>query len=515
MKRTMAVILAGAMAVSALAGCGRKDSQTGAAVAVDVKKEGYPVVDTPVHIKAVGYGEPGSGEWNDYPVFKEISEQTNVFVDFQTISGDGSDEKLNLILASKNLPDAIFSGLSTEKITSYAKKGIIRPIDDLIENYAPNIKRVLDENPAIRKAITLPDGHIYAVPSVNVDKDPVASTTLNINKGWLDQLGLDIPKTTDEFVEVLRAFKTMDPNGNGEADEIPFTYEPKPPYNVWNGDTGMSGAFGVTDSSSNLMLQGDHYIFTPVSDGYKEYVKWTAMMYKEGLIDIEIFTQDHNQYMAKIASDRCGAYLTNGPVRTEAAEYITIEPLIGPKGDQLWSSLDFSIDKNRGVITTANKYPEATMRYIDSFYELENSMKLRAGIYLEKQGDKYLMHPTVPGKKSMAPGSYVATLQTKEIYDTYIIKTETMLEEEARKERYSKFLAAPNPLINFTPEESKEISTLFVDIQKVVDENKAKWTTNQSDIDKDWDAYVESLEKIGLARYLEIYNAALTRYLSE
>lgn len=510
-NKWMAGSLIGAISVSLLMGCTKKSDPDGAAV--EVEKEGYPVVKESIQINGVGFGEPGTGEWNDFPIFKEISEKTNVRVDFQTISGDGAEEKLNLLLASKNLPDVIFSGLSDQKILSYAKKGILTPIEDLIEEYAPNIKRTLDENPDIRKAITTPDGHIYAIPAVNEDQAPVQSTTLNINKGWLDKLGLEVPKTTEEFEAVLRAFKTGDPNGDGSANEIPFTYEPKIPYNVWNGDTGLSGAFGVTDSDSYLMRKGDELVFTPAESGYKDYVQWTGKLYAEGLIDLEIFTQDHNQYMSKISSNRLGAYLTNGPVRTEEAEYVTIEPLKGPKGDQLWSALDFSIDKNRGVITTANKYPEATMRYMDTFYEPINSLKLRYGIYLEEQGDMYEILSSIPGKSSEAPGSYVGTCIPKEIADKYIVKNDDVLQSEARKEMYAPFLAEPIPLLNFTAEESKELSSLKVDIAKVVDENKARWTTNQSDIDKEWDAYIQSLNNVGLERYVEIYNTSLKRYL--
>lgn len=511
MKKIIVAALVGAMAAASLAGCGKKADS--AAASVDVKKTGYPVVDQPIHIKAVGFAEPGSGEWNDFPVFKDISQQTNVYVDFQTISGDGADEKLNLILASKDLPDALFSGLSDQKILSYAKKGLLRPLEDLIENYAPNIKKQLDDNPDIKKAITSPDGHIYAIPTIGDENYPVKTTTLNINKGWLDKLGLQVPTTTDEFEAVLKAFKTEDPNGNGEADEIPFTYNAPPPYNVWNGDTGMSGAFGVVDSSSYMMREGDKLIFTPTTDGWKDYVKWTAKLYKEGLIDQEIFTHDQNQYMSKVSSDKVGAYLTNGPVKTPNANYMAIPPLKGPKGDQLWSSIDFSIDKDRGVITTTNKYPEATMRYIDSFYEPLNSLKLRYGIYLKPEGDKFEVLPGEPGKKALAPGSYVATCVNKTISDKYLVPTDSMKEGIRLKEMYAKYLAPPIPLINFTADESKELSSLSVDISKIVDENKARWTTNQSDIDKDWDGYVKSLKNVGLDKYVAIYNAALERFL--
>lgn len=515
-KRVAALLLTAAMAVTALAGCGgNKDNAAGtnSASAVEVAKTGYPVVQERIKIKAVGFGEAGCGEWEDFPIFKDIEEQTNVEVEWQTLAGDGSDEKLNLLLASKDLPDAVFSGLSSSKINDYASKGILRPIEDLIDNYAPNIKKMLDENPEIRKAITMPDGHIYAVPAINKDPNKVQSTTISLNKDWLDALNLEVPTTTDDFRAVLEAFKTQDPNGNGEADEIPFTYEPVPPYNIWNGDAGFSGPFGVTQSDSYLMMQDNKMVFTPIQEGYKEYIKWTADMYANGLLDREIFTQDHNQYMAKIDSNRCGGYLTNGPIISANANYVTIAPLKGPNGDQQWASLDFSIDKNRGVITTTNKYPEATMRVIDSFYEPLNTLRLRYGIYLEEVGeDKYKINPTDPAKKAQAPGAYVASCEDPAMFEKYVEKTEEEIKKEERNKLYAPYLAEPIPLVNFTPEESKELSALLTDLQKVVDESKAKWTVGQADIDKEWDAYIESLNKMGLERYLEIYNTALQRF---
>ena len=106
-----------------------KTSSTGSATG-EVSKEGFPVVKDTLSFTAVGYGEPGCGEWEDYPIFKEIEKNCNVDVTWTTISGDGADEKLGLILSSNELPDMVFSGLGTTKIVSYASKGIIRQMED-------------------------------------------------------------------------------------------------------------------------------------------------------------------------------------------------------------------------------------------------------------------------------------------------------------------------------------------------------------------------------------------------
>ena len=492
-----------------------KTSSTGSTTG-EVSKEGFPVVKDTLSFTAVGYGEPGCGEWEDYPIFKEIEKNCNVDVTWTTISGDGADEKLGLILSSNELPDMVFSGLGTTKIVSYASKGIIRQMEDLIEaGYAPNLRKILDKNPEIRKAITMPDGHIYVLPVINENADPVPTTTLNINKAWCDKLGVkpeDI-KTVADFENLMKRFVEEDPNGNGEKDEKGFTFEPTPPYHVWNGDADFSGAWGITTDWDPIMVKDDKIACAVTQDGYKNYVKWFAGMYEKGYIDKEVFTHDHNQYMAKIDSGNVGAYLTNGPVTSAKVEYVTIAPLEGPAG-RLWGCEDFSIDKGRGLITTACKNPEAAMRFIDSFYEPITSLKLNHGIYLKDKGDgKFEILPNESGKISEAPGPYVAKDMSKEVVEKYLTKTEDQMKAEERQKLYAPYLMKPLPLMNYTPEEANELSTLSTDISKVVNEQKAKWCTGQGNIDKEWDAYIESLNKIGLERYMEIHNEAYSRFI--
>lgn len=516
MKKKLALLLASILATTSLVACG-SSSNTQSASKIDPKSvnvTGYPIVSEPITLTAVGYGDPGSPDWGTFPVFQELAEQTNVNVEWTTISGDGATEKLNLILSSKELPDMIFSGLNSTAISKHAKNGILIPLEDLIDKYAPNIKRILDENPEIRKAITMPDGHIYSIPGINSDQEPIQTTTLNINKTWLDKLGLKVPETTEEFKTVLEAFKTKDPNGNGQADEIPFTFMPTPPYTTWNGDDGFMGAFGVTMGVSSLMFdENNKLVFTPAQEGYKEYISYMADLYKNGFLDKELFTQDFNQYMAKVTSV-AGTYLTSGPVAS-SDEYVAINPLKGPDGDQLWAGVDFSIDKNRGVITAACENPEVAIRYIDSFFEPITSLKLQNGKNLKEVGDgKYEILPSKPGEQSLAPGSYVAKDNSREVVDKYLIKTEQDKLADERKLQYKPFLAKSIPLITLTSEESQELSSIQTDLQTYINEKKAKWISGQEDVNAQWEQYLKELDNLGLQRYLEIYNTALDRYNS-
>ena len=502
-KVFLSVLAAGAILM--YAGCGGKDAKTAKTA------EGVTA------FTAVGYGDPWGGEWNDFPILKEIAEQNKISVTWTTVSGDGADEKLGLILSSQDLPDMIFSGLSTLKVISYASKGIIRPLEDLIDGgHAPYVKKIFDANPEIRKAVTMPDGHIYVLPAINSRADPVMTTTLNINKEWCDKLGVDPAsiKTVEDFTALMRRFVTEDPNGNGKKDEKGFTFEPVPPYHVWNGDADFSGAWGVTTDWDPVMVKDNGIVCAPAEEGYKAYIKWFASLYREGLIDKEVFTHDHNQYLAKIDGGNVGAYLTNGPVTSAKVEYITIAPLEGPAGRQ-WGAEDFSIDKGRGLITTACKNPEAAMKFIDSFYEPITSLKLASGVYLKDLGNgKFEILPNESGKPSMAPGPYVAKDLSQAVRDQYLIETEEDRKELARYQMYRPYLMKPLPLMNFTQEEVSELSTLSTDISKIINEQKAKWCVGDGDVDAEWASYLKSLKNVGLEKYLEIYNAAYKRYQS-
>ena len=92
-------------------------------------------------------------------------------------------------------------------------------MNDLIEEHAPNLKKFFDEKPHIKSAISAADGNMYYIPYL---PDGKYGRAYFIRYDWLDALELDVPETVDEFEAVLRAFKTQDPNGNGEADEVPY-----------------------------------------------------------------------------------------------------------------------------------------------------------------------------------------------------------------------------------------------------------------------------------------------------
>ena len=207
------------------------------------------------------------GMWDYY------QDLTNVHLDFtDVLAAEGYDEKKSLMWASNEYPDVFVRAfLSNTEIVKYGSMGILAPLEDLIEKYAPNLQKLIDEDPAILTRITAPDGHIYALPAV-FTVTAARTDKFWINQSWLDQVGLDIPKTVDELEEVLRAFKGVDFNGNGEDDEYPMGASDAQAL-----IRKFAGVWGYQYQFETFLEVKDDIVSTYLTDdGFKEMLQWLS-----------------------------------------------------------------------------------------------------------------------------------------------------------------------------------------------------------------------------------------------
>lgn len=259
MKKLLCTALAAAMLGATLAGCVPQKSggsTSGSAAAAhspdNFNAEGLPILNETETFELAAKSRYNKN-FADLKFFQDLEEQTNVHIEWNMSSEDGWDEKKGLLFAGE-LPDAFYGqGILTDvDVIKYASQGILIPLEDMIEQYCPNISKLL-ENEEYRKALTAPDGHIYCLPSLT-ELSPKTHDKLFINKTWLDQLSLPLPTTLEEFEETLKAFRDNDMNGDGDAtNEIPFTFL----YNrKENGLFSMFGSFGQLDNNYLPLPEG-------------------------------------------------------------------------------------------------------------------------------------------------------------------------------------------------------------------------------------------------------------------
>lgn len=128
------------------------------------------------------------------------------------------------MLASGDLPEIIIGcNIRLDQLQILANQGLLLPLDDYIEKYGVDSDQVYTAYPQIKDLITMLDGKIYGLPHVNDCYHCSMAQKMWVYQPWLDKLGLEVPTTTEEFYQMLKAFKEQDPNGNGEADEIPLS----------------------------------------------------------------------------------------------------------------------------------------------------------------------------------------------------------------------------------------------------------------------------------------------------
>ena len=228
----------------------------------------------------------------------ELKKQTNVDVELRLFPYETATERLNLDLNSGDYADVIAGWtLSDNLILNYGvNQGVFVPLEEYFEKSCPKITEILNLK-GVREKMTAPDGHIYSIPYV-VEDDLVGYTPY-INGQWLENLGLEMPTTTDEFEAVLQAFKDQDANGNGDTtDEIPFSTDPNNKH-----IEAMAGYFGMPMNKNGLAIVDGETVYGGVSSKYREFLSWFSGMYQKGLIDTELYTQDSSTWEGKGSRD--------------------------------------------------------------------------------------------------------------------------------------------------------------------------------------------------------------------
>src|SRR5699024_3415857 len=275
-RKQLLFLLVGALML-ALAAC-REDEEVdhvGDEEALEnLNEEGMPIVDDTIQLDIfAGKAATTADDWNDVLILNEYEDMTNIDINWEMVPADGLEEKRNLALSSNDLPDVFYAAIiPPSDLQKYGKQGTFIPLNDLIDEYAPNLRKVLDENPDIEKGLTLPDGNIYSFPTIySPDFESLLIGAKGwINGDWVDQLNMDNPETTEEFYEYLKAVKETDLNGNGEDDEIPLSSVAEMTRIIhW-----ISGAFGVQNKGMlHTLIDEDpdtgDIRFYPFSDEYK------------------------------------------------------------------------------------------------------------------------------------------------------------------------------------------------------------------------------------------------------
>ncbi|KAB8127493.1 extracellular solute-binding protein [Gracilibacillus oryzae] len=531
-------LLAATSAVLLLSACSNAEGSGGESTAEtantdNVSKTGMPIVNEQIKLEIFADRAASTNEdWNDVMIFNEYEEMTNIDVEWEMVPTDALEEKRNLALASGTLPDVFHSAdLSNLDLLKYGQQGVFIELNDLIDQYAPNLKKLMEENPDIKKGLTFPNGKIYSMPTIY---SPDFTSVLIgsrpwINQDWLEQLGMENPQTTEEFYQYLKAVQETDLNGNGKNDEIPYG------GTVIGGLVGwMKGAYGLgnlgtrhkyvdLDPENNEQLR-----FYPAEEEYKQMLQFINKLYSEGLIQQNIYTIDYNQFLANGSENIYGSTVLTNP-RTSfgdtGEQFVGANALEGENGEKMFVDIGSSLVRLGGfAITKENPNPAATVRWMDHFYSDEGAKLFfmgKEGVTYEETEDgeiQYLdsitnspdgltMEQELAKHLTWLGGGYPGIVKKD-----YFQGAESLPSAIEAADRLDPYLPEQLvPAFTFTEEESRRFSALAADIEKYVQETQDKLITGEISF-AEWDNYIQTLNDMGLEEYMEIQNAAFERY---
>lgn len=527
--RLLTAVSVSASVILALAGCGNAGSANNR-----LDDTGKPIV-TIMPVKVAAMIPMKDMAWT-----KQLEEDCDCVIRWQEVQDTAWSQQKAPALAAGDIADLSIKAVSPEETAKYPDlfEEMTQHLDQL-----PNVKRFFDEQPDARKLVTV-DGKIRVLPSDRGKDFTFSGQTMVINKTWLDKLGLNIPTTWDELYNVLVAFKTKDPNGNGKADEIPMNIQKLETKSIggwWSpflllNSTGIATSFSYTPSQQGIYLKNGKVGSWIQTNEFRQLVDFYHKLVSEGLIPADALTKDSSKYDAQNRGDGKTATVgvafgwSNRTVfgqdnPTLSGQYVAM-PAPASQSDvtAVWDASGVRFEDHKLAMSAKAPNKKTVLKVIDLLYSEKYSVQQLYGSipeYVTDDGDH-----------------------------TYTISDDTFTETNEGKmnslqDRLAGWIPDSVTLNNeqWTPE-LKEINKVYESqlssfdhdrdavpmYLRTVDENDSNTLTNnnseifdyalpiiarwmiQGGADQEWDEYTANLNKLGMEENVAIWQKAYDEY---
>jgi ABC-type sugar transport system, periplasmic component len=459
-KRKIAGVLALSLMTAAFTACsnGGGNGEAGSTS----KGANESAASKPTHLSMFTFTEEVQSSLTDSPVWKKLMEKTHVDIDLQTISGAGADEKRSVMIASGEYPDIL------DRIDErFIDAGALIPLDDLIEEYGPNIKKAWGDS--LNKLRNPKDNKIYFLPSPKNRPEEIVEPggTLLVQYDVLEKTGYPKLKTLDDVYNMLMEYTAE----NKQIDGKPFI-----PWGLWADSWGYNQtvnnpalwAYGFTDDSDAYVDQKTFDVtYFNTTDSFKNYLKFLNKLYLGGLLDKNGFITKYDEFNSQVASGRVLAMIYNAGLISEDEAALRQAgmperayarfPIVAEEGIQDRSQVySESYDTGMGITVKA-KDPVAAIKFMDYLLSEEGNVLLNWGIegvhydivdgkrvqkpevtkewnsdpaYRWQQGVNSLTWwPQYNGAIKLDDGDYASPFNTDAIYASYDDQTKKVLQQ--------------------------------------------------------------------------------------
>ena len=543
-KRLTALLMACAMLLSFAAAAGAEEGSY-------YNTEGYPICNEVIDVTMAGPLPSGLEDWTKVVLIENFKNDLGINITCQFYNSEDWSTQLTLMIASDELTDMVGgAGMNMLDANEWGAEGYLVNFNDY-RDMTPNMNKYLEQYPAAEAYMTAPDGGIYTIPKISLDETDRFSRTF-INKKWLANVGMEVPKTMDELYEVLKAFKEQDANGNGDPnDEIPYLYASG--YEA--SERVLMSAYGIHTSEINYILQADadgKVYLANTTDAYKEYMKWMARAFSEGLIEQEAFVVEGTTINDRASKDLYGFYgcgsapyvVAVTDISYDAENFVGVAALTSELNETPTAGLASLISETGVVaISTTSPYKEALVRMVDYMYTDEGELagtfgkdgqtfdwqhndildvdvpKMRVFDDCASGEETRYKYATLNGTLALIEWNNdrralftapIEDVQSDEILNEY--GWAALVALAVREEGIQQVDCFPK--LSYTAEEANERATLRADLENYLKQAKAQFMTGEIDVEEGWDNFVNTVNGMGLERLIEIEQAAYDRYMA-
>ncbi|MFC7624974.1 hypothetical protein [Microlunatus sp. GCM10028923] len=481
------------------------------------------------------------GDWSTNKFSAWLEKRTGVKIEYVQVLVTGSDgsvdmTKINAMLASNELPDAFLNiPFTSDQVSLYGQQGLFVALQDYIETYAPEARRMRDEYPDFPALNLAQDGNTYWFRGINdCFHCRVSPGRAFVNQKYLDAVGAKIPTTTEELRTVLKALKDNDPSPGKNI--IPFGASLTNPL-----DRFVMNAFlynpGGDRNGGWLRLNEGKVEFVADKPEWREGLRFLRTLFDDGTLPKTSFTMPQEALLKAGNTGRFGVmrgYWWGSFMDLEYKEdalwhdYVPVPPLKGPGGVQYAAWDHYGYAAGNLVITSKCSNPELLVQWADAQMELEAVMGGYGGIkddnwgwakegdeaingkqatwysveFPAPQGTSWDQHSVMYRSNDFRLGQWVDPKQPTFEKDLY----EASLVYEPHQQ--PKDFQLP-PLL-FDESSAAQKAETAAAIELAVKEALAKFSTGELDVNDDaaWDTYVKKFETMGMPAYLELYQQA-------
>lgn len=524
MKKFAAVLASLALAVMALAGCNGNGDSSKSDVGEAKYGDTYPIkceTELTYWMPMSAVISKSASNFGELPIAKEIEKRTGIKVKYEHPSLTNAKEKFNLMIASGELPDIIQYGWA-EYAGGPAKAiddGVIIPLNDYIDAFAPDLKKLYEENPDIAKEAKTDAGQYYAAGTIVTDPKLLTSGGLIIRDDWLNELGLEMPETIDEWYTVLKAFKEK------KGAKAPM---------VAGMDAFTVGAFtGAYGINWGLYRDGNTIKYGAAEKNYKKFLETIHKWYDEGLFDNNFSTTDSATKTANMLNGVSGVTYGGlgggiGALMSAAKEpgfSVTGAPYpTHKKGEKPKFGYATSPYSAATAITTACKDKEAAMRLLNYGYTKEGHILYNFGT----EGVSYTMKDGIPTYTELVTknpdglsmsealvkycfgGQRINAVQNVHYLEQYA----SLPQQQAAWDRWIDTDGQKHriPATYIDSSKSSEYQTKFADVDAYAREMFVKFVSGDEPI-SNFDNYIKQLKKIGLDDVIKMNQEAYDKFL--